>query len=109
MFLYRERLGPAAVRNSVLGIVDPELFWKSYATSIPTLSALATKFMFATVNSADAELSFSMYNLILNDRRRSLNAESLRGLLFLYYNKFGGRDFFDFEQSISHLIVYACT
>ncbi|GFO02965.1 hat family dimerization domain [Plakobranchus ocellatus] len=92
---YRQNLGPAAVKNSPTGAFDRELFWKSCAGSRPGLSQLADRYMFATVHSADAERSFSMYNLILSDRRRSLSTETLRGLTFLYYNKFAGRDFFD--------------
>ena len=33
-----------------------------------------------------AERSFSIYNLVFSERRRSLNEDNLRALVFLYYN-----------------------
>ena len=59
------------------------------------MSRLALRYILGTVNSADAERSFSLYNLVHSDRRRSFGEKSLKQLLFLYFNRFIGRDFFD--------------
>ena len=81
---YRNHLGPRAVKNHPTTSIDLDIFWKSCKELLPTLSNLALRYMYATVNSADTEMSFSLYNLIL----RGLNEESLQSLLFLYYIKF---------------------
>ena len=95
---YAINLGPAGVKNTGLSnTVDCLLFWNSCASEMPaiSLSMLALRYILGTVNSVDAESSFSLYNLVHSDRRRSLGEKSLKQLLFLYFNRFLGRDFFD--------------
>ena len=58
------------------------------------MSGLTLRYI-GTVNTAEAERSFPLYNPVHSDRRRSLGEKSLKQLLFLYFNRFIGRDFFD--------------
>ena len=64
------------------------LFWNSKTDELPQLSKLAQKYIYALVNSADAERSFSLYNLVFSDRRRSLSEDNLKALVFMFYNNF---------------------
>ena len=52
----------------------------------PKLSLIARTYINAVCNSADAERSNSLCNLILDNRRRSLTEDSIKSLLCLYYN-----------------------
>ncbi|GFO03121.1 hypothetical protein PoB_002962600 [Plakobranchus ocellatus] len=63
--------------------VNPHLFWASVSYDLPNLAALAKPFICSTVHSADAERSFSIYNLIVFLRRRSLNQESVCEFLYI--------------------------
>lgn len=85
--------GPTAVKNSVSS-VNVDQFWQSVCDELPCLAACAKRYIYATTSSADAERSFSIYNLILSDRRRRLSIDSLRALAFLCYNRFVGANFF---------------
>jgi len=88
--LYIQRLAPTAV--SVAGGLwstdrDVDFFWSSMVERLPQLSLIARIYINAVCNSADAECSNSLYyNLILDNRLRSLSEESIKALLFLYYN-----------------------
>ena len=53
------------------------------------MSKLAKRYVNAVVSSADAERSFSLYNIILDCRRRSLSEDSLKYICFLYNNECG--------------------
>jgi len=53
---------------------------------LPNMCSIAATYKDAVCNSADAERSNSLYNMILSERRRSLKETSLQALLFLYYN-----------------------
>ena len=86
--LYRSTLGPQALSAAVSTAIDLNMFWLSVQDRVPDLSNVAFKYMYATVHSADVERSFSLYNMILSDRRRRLSESSLRKFAFLYYNKF---------------------
>jgi len=65
---------------------DVEVFWKSVGERLPVLTAIAMTYINAVCNSADAERSNSLYNLVLDSQRRSLSEDSLRASVFLYYN-----------------------
>lgn len=52
---------------------------------LPNMCSIAATYKDAVCNSADAERSNSLYN-ILTERRRSLKETSIQALLFLYYN-----------------------
>jgi hAT family C-terminal dimerisation region len=87
--LYVDRLTPDAV--AVAGGLwstdrDAEIVWQSMRERLPCMARLALTYINAVCNSADAERSNSLYNLILDNRRRSLSEESIKALLFLYYN-----------------------
>ena len=87
--LYVEKLAPEAVQVAGgLWATDKsvELFWNSMGERLPKLSLIARTYINAVCNSADAERSNSLYNLILDNRRRSLTEDSIKSLLFLYYN-----------------------
>ena len=45
-------------------------FWNSVSSDVPHLISLAKRYMYNCLNSADAERSFSIYNLVFSDRRR---------------------------------------
>ena len=83
--LYLNLLAPDALKSTE-GVVNPHLFWKGVEDRVPNLSRLAQLIICAVTNSADAERSNSIYNLILDSRRRKLLPESLRMMVFLYYN-----------------------
>ena len=51
----------------VVVVVVP--FWNSVSTDVSHLTSLA-RYMYNCFNSADAERSFSIYNLVFSDRRR---------------------------------------
>ena len=56
---------------------DCSLFWNSCASELPAMSRLALRYILETLNSADAERSFSIYNLVHSDRRKSLGEKNL--------------------------------
>ena len=64
------------------------------SVTVLVLVKLALRHMYATTSSADAERSFSLYNLVHSERRRSLGEGTISKLLFLYYNNFVGSDVF---------------
>jgi len=82
---YTDYIVPEAVQGSIP--VNIDLFWQSTVDSLPTLSKLAIRYKNAVTNSADAEQSFSLYNLIVQGRRRSLSPKNIKSLVFLYYNQ----------------------
>ena len=55
--------------------------------------ALRYRYILGTLNSADAERSFSLYNLVYSDKGRSIGEKNLKQQLFLYFNRLIG-DFF---------------
>lgn len=63
-----------------------DLFWNSMGDKLPNLAVLALKYKDAICNSADAERSNSLYNLVVSERRWSLNEKTIKSLLFLYHN-----------------------
>ena len=54
---------------------------------LPTMASIALRYLNAISNSADAERSFSLYNMIVTNRRKSLSQKSIKALVFLYYNQ----------------------
>ena len=63
-------------------------FWNSVSSDVSHLTSLAKRCMYNCLNSADAERSFSIYNLVFSDRRRRCSEKKLKALVFLYYNSF---------------------
>ena len=61
-------------------------FWLANEEVLPTLSALVLCYGFLFSTSADVERTFSKYNSLLADDRKSLSDESLKKILFLFYN-----------------------
>ena len=85
--LYTERLArDAAARAGHVGQFDVLSFWHSVEDRVPTLSQLAATYVNCVTNSADAERSFSLYNLVVTCRRTQLSQDSIKALVFLYYN-----------------------
>jgi hypothetical protein len=89
---YTTTLAPDAIQNAAQdgpqqGEVDVDLFWKAVDEQVPQLAKVANQYKFAVTNSADAERSFSIYNLVLTSRRRSLSLKTIKAIVFLYYNK----------------------
>ena len=84
--LYFTKFGPAAVKASVSGKVDTDLFWDSMREPLPQLSRLAKRYKDCVCNSADVERSNSIYKLVLSSRRRSLTEPNIKALVFLYFN-----------------------
>lgn len=67
-------------------IYNIDQFWDTVSDRVPSMAALANKYVNAVCNSADSERSFSLYSLILSSRRRSLSENKIKALCFLYYN-----------------------
>ncbi|GFN90566.1 hypothetical protein PoB_001707200, partial [Plakobranchus ocellatus] len=57
-----KEVGPNAVQMLVSS-VNPHLFWAPMSDDLPKLVALAKPLIISTVNSANAEHSFFIYNL----------------------------------------------
>ena len=101
-------IGPAAVKKAGLSCsVDCSLFWNSCASELPAMPRLALRCILGTVNNADAERSFSLYNLVHSDRR-SLEDKSLKQLLFLYFNRFMGGIFSTKYQMLTSINKHFC-
>ena len=83
---YRTILALAAIVASPGEPIDMTTFRKSMKDNVPNLAQLALRYCNAVMNSADAERSFSLYNLVLSDRRKPLTEKTLKVLAFLYYN-----------------------
>ena len=61
-------------------------FGEALKDNMPNLYVLANTYMYAVTKSANAERSFSLYNLIVTPRRRYLSTQSIKYHAFLYYN-----------------------
>lgn len=83
--LYANAIGPTAVKKSKDGM-DLILFWKSKAAELPELYKIASTYCTATITSCDVERSFSSYNEILDEKRRSLDPTSMKVFHFLNWN-----------------------
>ena len=85
--LYVRQIGPQAVKNLSDGDeIDLKLFWKSKAASLPALYQLASCYCTTTIGSYDVERSFSAYNAMLDNKRRSLDTDSIKAFHFLNWN-----------------------
>lgn len=84
--LMRESYTPNANACGLWSSSGIDLFWNSMGDKLPNLAVLALKYKDAICNSTDAERSNSLYNLVVSERRRSLNEKTIKSLLFLYYN-----------------------
>ena len=70
---YFYHLGPAALRASVCGVVDLDVFWDGLQERLPVLSVSAKRYKDVIINSADVNRSNSIYKLVLSTWRRSNN------------------------------------
>jgi len=59
-------------------------FWKSKATSSPTLSKLARGLLGIPATSTSSERAFSLAGRTLEERRTQLSPHTVDGLLFLH-------------------------
>ena len=84
--LYVNNIGPHAVKQSKDGNIDLTLFWKSKASNLPELYKIASCYSTTTIRSYDVERSFSAYNDILDEKRRSLDESTIRAFHFLNWN-----------------------
>ena len=50
------------------------------------MATVAARYKNAVTNSANAERSNSLHNIVFSPRRRSLSWDKLKQLVFLYYN-----------------------
>ncbi|GFN88389.1 hat family dimerization domain [Plakobranchus ocellatus] len=80
---YIQNLGPAALKSSPTEAINIEHFWNTAFEAFPNLVGWARRYIYAIVSSADAESSFSLYNIVLCERRRNLSESSLEQLVFL--------------------------
>ena len=62
-------------------------FWAINKNSLPKLFSLSKVFLHFPVSTACVERSFSKYNIMLADDRHRLKPETIKSLLYLYYNK----------------------
>ena len=67
--------------------IDIKDFWSIYKKQLPKLHDLAKVFLHFPVSTASVERSFSKYNTLLADDRLRLKPETIKGLLYIYYNK----------------------
>ena len=60
-------------------------FWNSVSSDVHHLTSRAKRYMHNCLNSADAERSFSIYNLVFSDRRRRCSEKKIKsfGVLVL--------------------------
>ena len=85
---YVTNLAPAAVAPGFDGNYDAiQQFWNSMGDRLPNMASIALRYLNAISNSADAERSFSLYNMIVTNRRRSMSQKSIKALVLLYYNQ----------------------
>jgi hypothetical protein len=75
--------------------IDIKDFWSIYKKQLPKLHDLAKVFLHFPVSTASVERSFSKYNTLLGDDRLRLKPETIKGLLYIYYNK----NITNFEES----------
>ena len=67
-------------------------FWKGMSERIPDLAKIALEFVFVSVNSVDAERSFSVYKNVVSDKCHNLSDRSTAILVGWYYNTCNGPD-----------------
>ena len=84
--LYVNNHGPLAVKQSKDGNIDLMQFWKAKASTLPALYKIASCYSTTTIGSYEVERSFSAYNEILDEKRRSLDETTIRALHFLNWN-----------------------
>ena len=84
--LYVNNHGPLAVRQSKDGNIDLMLFWKAKVSTLPALYKLASRYSTTIIEWYKVERSFSAYNEILDEKRRSLDESTIRAFHFLNWN-----------------------
>ena len=71
--LYRNHIGPNAVKQSKAGSIDLILFWQSKADLLPKLYSIASTYCTGTISSCEVERAFSAYNDVLTPHRTRAN------------------------------------
>ena len=62
-------------------------FWSINKSHLPKLYALAKVYLHFPISTASVERSFSKYNNLLANDRLRLKQDTIRSLIYLYYNK----------------------
>jgi hypothetical protein len=73
----------AAVRAAGV-FTDPLEWWRKHATQLPTLAALARRYLAVQATSAECERVFSLAGLILSKRRLRLNGSLADMIIYLH-------------------------
>ena len=71
------------IEKEVLAI---QSFWARHVLEMPNLAKIAHVYAFLPGGSSSVERTFSYYNKLLSDERRSLDVKYLEALLFLYFD-----------------------
>jgi hypothetical protein len=64
-------------------ISNPLLFWEHHKDKLPYLSRLARRMFSIPATSACVERQFSAGGLLINERRASINPETVENVLFV--------------------------
>ena len=67
--------------------IDIKEFWSINKTELPKLYCLAKVFLHIPISTASVERSFSKYNNLLASDRLRLKEDTIKSLIYLYYNK----------------------
>ena len=78
--MYTKKAFRRCISISKVAYLPTDTWWKTHR-EIRVLGCSAV-----LTNSADAERSFSLYNLLVDARRRQLTENNIKALMFLYYN-----------------------
>lgn len=62
---------------------NPLIFWEHHQSKLPHLSKLARRFFSIPATSSSVERQFSAGGLLINERRASLNPETVENVLFV--------------------------
>ena len=76
-------LDPQKVTDKVQAITD---FWIGNQENLPNLSKIALVYGFLVCSSASVERCFSKYDKLLSEDRKSLSPDSIKHLMFIYFN-----------------------
>lgn len=62
-------------------------FWQAVSKRVPNLASRAVLLLQLPINNADAERSFSAFNMLHTPQRQNLTERNVEGLLKLYFNQ----------------------
>ena len=60
--------------------------WLNFGASVPELQEFAMRILSQTARSSEAELNWSLFGFVQNDRRCSLKSETLDRMVFIHTN-----------------------